>query len=85
VKAGLVDATVEDGNRIVIHTQNVRKFSVWLHPSMVDFSRPVLVSVNGQETGHTVKPTLLNALRSYQRRGDWGLIYHAEISLTADE
>ncbi len=85
VKAGCVDARIEDNNRIVIRTENVQRFSIWLHPSMVDFSQPVRVSVNGRDSEHAVKASLLDALRSYQRRGDWGMTYYAEIVLNRSE
>ena len=51
---------------------------------MVDFSEPVRIAVNGIESEHDVSESLLDALRSYQRRRDWGLIYPAEISLTIE-
>lgn len=82
--AGMVDALVADDNRIVIRTENVRRFSVWLHPSMIDVSKPVHITVNGRDSEHGVTPRLLDAVRSYQRRKDWKLIYHAEIQLTGN-
>ncbi len=85
VRAGLVDATIQGRNRIVIHTENVKKFSIWLNRSMVDFSQPVRISLNGSDSEHLVAPRLLDTLRSYKRRQDWGLIYHAEIELTCTE
>jgi predicted esterase len=84
VQAGLVDAKIAGDNRIVIRTENVKRFSLWLHPSMVDFSEPVRIAVNGNESQYDIRESLLDALRSYQRRRDWGLIYHAEIKLTTE-
>lgn len=81
VKAGLVDATLQRDNRIVVLTDNVKKFTLWLHPSMVDFSKPVHVTLNGTDSAHVVTPSLLDALRSYQRREDWRLVYHAAVPL----
>ena len=85
VKAGFVDARIVSQNRIVIATRNVRRLSIWLHPSMVNFSDPVSVSLNGNEREHTVKATLMQAIRSYKRRTDWHLIYPAEIVLNCPE
>ncbi|MCP4787681.1 MAG: hypothetical protein GY903_16845 [Fuerstiella sp.] len=84
VAAGLVDARNEGNNHITVQTENVRRFSVWLHPSMVDFSRPVRISVNGKLSEHRITESLLDALRSYRRRHDWRLIYHAEIKLAVE-
>ena len=85
VEAGLVDARIAGDNHIAVRTENVRRFSVWLHPSMVDFARPVRISVNGKQSEYQITASLLDALRSYRRRRDWTLIYHAEIKLTAEQ
>ncbi len=79
VRAGLVDAKLHTDNQITIRTENVTRFSVWLHPSMTDFSEPVQITLNGKQQTHHVKANLLDALRSYLRHRDWGLIFHAEI------
>lgn len=81
IKAGKVDAQYKGKNLFEVATENVRAFSLWLHPNMVDFSQPVTVVVNGQERSCNAQPTLLDAIRSYQRRRDWGLIYHCELVL----
>jgi hypothetical protein len=46
---------------------------------MVDFSRPVTVIVDGKKFERAVRPSLLEALASYERRRDWNLIYHARM------
>ena len=79
VTGGLVEARYDGGNVFDVTTQNVRRFSLWLHPRMVDFSKPVVVAVNGERETHEVVPSLLDALRSYERRNDWGLVYHCEL------
>ncbi len=84
VKAGIVEATIESGNRIAVQTQNVRRFSLWLHPKMVDFSEPVHFSVNGIESSRRVRANLKDALRSYLRLQDWTQVYFAEVELYVD-
>lgn len=84
VNAGTVEATIEGGNRIDVQTQNVRRFSLWLHPDMVDLSKPVHLSVNGTESSCRVRASLKDALRSYQRLEDWTQVYFAEIELGGD-
>jgi predicted esterase len=81
VRAGLVDAEYKGNNVFEVKTENVRKFSLWLHPNMVDFSKPVKVIVNGKTHLYKSQANLLDALRSYERRQDWGLIYHSELVL----
>lgn len=82
-RAGLVDARHLGHNVFEVQTENVTRFSRWLHPRMVDFSRPVVVVLNGVRRAYRVRPTLLDALRSYERRRDWGLIYHCEMRMGA--
>lgn len=84
VRAAKVDATNHGNNRFTIKTRNVTRFSLWLHPRMADFAKPVHVLLNGRDTVHRPKPSLLDALRSFERRDDWGLIYYAELILDGD-
>ena len=66
-------------NRFEAKTTHVDSYSLWLHPKMVDFNRPITVITDGVTTLHTGKPDLLTALKSVERRQDWGLIYHATV------
>ncbi len=79
VQAGVVDASLGTDNQITIQTDNVKRFSLWLHSSMVDFSRPVRFTLNGQLQTRHVNASLLDVLRSYVRRHDWILTYSAEV------
>ncbi len=84
VEAGLVDAEYKGGNVFEVKTENVRKLSIWLHPEMVDFTKSITVVLNGKKRVYEIKPTLFDALRSYERRKDWGLIYHCELRMNPD-
>jgi len=68
-------------NRFEATTTHVDSYFLWLHPSMADLDRPITVTTNGVTTQHTCRPSLLTALKSYERRHDWGLIYSAAISM----
>ncbi|MCA9085597.1 MAG: hypothetical protein KDA81_16165 [Planctomycetaceae bacterium] len=85
INAGLVEAGIQDGNRIEIQTQNVRSFSIWLHPNMVNFDVPLIVRVDGVESTYPIKAKLIDALRSYQRFNDWTHLYHAELIFDVDD
>ena len=85
VTAGLVDARIESDNRIVLQSKNVKLLSIWCDRELLDFSRPVVLSLNGNETIHNVRPNLMTALRSYERWHDWGLVYAAEIEISCQE
>jgi hypothetical protein len=65
-----------------VTTQSVARFTVWLHPRMVDVAKPVTVVVDGKNRfAGKVQPSLITALESYGRRGDWGLIYPIKIAI----
>jgi hypothetical protein len=67
-------------NTIEVATQHVSRFTVWLHPQMVDVRQPVRVIVDGELSFEDrVLPSLVTALESYERRRDWGLCYPIKI------
>ncbi len=78
---GKAEANITGPNQIVVTSTNVTKMSLWLHPKMVNFSNPVQVTLNGVTKSYTLKSSLLTALKSYERRWDWGMIYHAELDI----
>lgn len=85
-RGAVVDAVLRGGNYIDVTTQNVSRFTVWLHPKMVDITRPVTVMVDGQvRFSGMVRPSLVTALQSYERRHDWGLIYSMKVEVDLDQ
>lgn len=69
-------------NTIEVTTQHVSRFTIWLHPKMVDVNRPVRVIVDGEVKFEAhVPPSLVTALDSYLRRNDWGLVYPMKVEL----
>jgi predicted esterase len=80
-----IDAANRGHNTIVVSTRNVARFTIWLHPRMVDVNKSVRVIVNEKiRYDGNVKPSLLTALESYVRREDWGLIYPIKLEFNAD-
>lgn len=81
-----IEAHNRGDNVIDVTTQNVARFTVWLHPKMIDVRRPVRVVVDGETRfDDKVEPSLVTALESYERRGDWGLVYPIKIELDLEE
>ncbi len=84
-RGAAIDAINRGNNTIEVTTKNVARFTLWLHPKMVDCSKPVTIIVDGkQRFSDRVKPSLAVALDSYERRQDWGLIYPIKVSLKVD-
>ena len=78
---GKAEANITGQNQIVVTSANVTKMSLWLHPGMVNFNNPVNVTLNGVSKSYMLNASLLTALKSYERRWDWGMIYHSEIDI----
>ncbi|MGO8691437.1 MAG: serine aminopeptidase domain-containing protein [Thermoguttaceae bacterium] len=82
-RGAAVEALNRGDNTIAVTTRNVARFTVWLHPRMVDLAKPVSIVVDGKVRFHErVKPSLAVALESYRRRSDWGLVYPIKIELS---
>jgi hypothetical protein len=78
---GKAEANITGPNQITVISTNVTRMSLWLHPAMVNFNNPVSVTLNGVTRSYDLRASLLTALKSYERRWDWGMIYHAEIDI----
>jgi predicted esterase len=80
-----IDATNAGHNTIIVATKNVARFTVWLHPKMIDVTKPVTIIVDGTTRFRgTVKPSLATALESYRRRYDWELVFPIKVTLDAE-
>lgn len=82
-EGSLLDAMNYGNNLIAVNATHVSRFTVWLHPRMVDLSKPVHIHVNQKPvfTGRLTS-SLVTSLESYERRGDWGLVYPIKVELT---
>ncbi len=73
-------------NTITITAENAKKLKIYLHPKMVDFSKPVTITINGKESyKSTLTPdpkTLLELAREFDDRGR---VYYACIELNVTE
>ena len=79
-QGGTVDAVNSGDNTIEVKTHNVYGLTLWFHPQMVDFNRPVRIVING-EVKHEdlLKPNLHTVLQSYDRRRDGGMLFSARL------
>jgi pimeloyl-ACP methyl ester carboxylesterase len=84
-RGAMIDATNRGKNTIEVKTRNVSRFTVWLHPQMVDVSKRVKIAVNGKTLfDEKLTPSLATALDSYERRRDWGMIYSMKVELEVE-
>ena len=85
IKAGLVETFLDKSGVIEVNAQNVKGFTLWLHPDMLNLDK-VKIFVNGIEKFNG--PIIPNAgvlAESFDRRRDWGLLYPASITLKETE
>jgi dienelactone hydrolase len=68
-----------EANEIRVTAAGARTIRVYLHPKMVDLSKPVTVTVNGTKSRHAPKPSLETLLESARR--DRGLLYTATVDV----
>lgn len=71
-----------EGNRIEVTSTLLEKVSIYLNDALVDFSKEVVVVVNGQERHRgLVKPSLKVALDGFRERWDPEDLYTAKLTL----
>lgn len=69
---------IKDQNLVTVECSGpVKELRIHLHESMLDFSKPVKVTVNGKTSSHTVKGSVEALLESARR--DRGLLYSASV------
>jgi pimeloyl-ACP methyl ester carboxylesterase len=75
-------------NAFTVTSENVRKIRIYLHPKMVDFSKAVIVEVNGKVLAKAdVQPSLKTMLELAREFDDPGRIFHAalDVEITTDK
>jgi len=75
-----IDATCRD-NRVTVTTTNGATATVLLDGRLVDFTKPVVITVNGQTQTQKIQPSLRTLCETMQRRCDPGLAFTAEVKL----
>ena len=79
--SGRVDITRE-GNTFAARTRGVQQFTLLLSPDVVDFSKPVIVTVNGREVfSGAVKKDVATLMKWAARDNDRTMLYGAELPI----
>jgi len=70
------------GNQIDLKTLRVRRFTLFLHPKLVDLGKPVVVTVNGIKSFEgKVESDLLVLLTEARIRKDPNLLFEAQLAI----
>lgn len=78
---------IKGNNLVAIESRGVRTIGVWLGRDMIDWTKPVRVTVNGtipvgwKRTGQMLEPDMEVLLEDYYQRGDRRMLYLAKLEL----
>jgi pimeloyl-ACP methyl ester carboxylesterase len=76
-----LQANIFSGNQIHVRTTGINHGSVWLGPTMIDFTKPATLRVNSRQLGPLpVRPNLETLLTDLHQRGDRQQLYFARLS-----
>ena len=70
---------LKEANEIKVTSSGVREIRIYLHPRMIDLSRPLWLTLNGSKSRIEAKPSLEVLLESARR--DRGLLYSASVKV----
>ena len=78
-------AKYEGDNHFNLDTDNARKVRIYLHPKMVDFSKPIVVTANGKTVFDAkVEPDMKTMLELVREFDDRGRVFQAAIDVDID-
>ncbi len=79
-------AEVTGPNRIDVHTDHVRQYTLYLNDELVDLSKPVLITTDGQASFEgVVVPQVDTLLRQARLRHDPTQLYPAQLTLSVPQ
>jgi len=79
-------AKVTGPNRIEVQTDRVRQYTLFLNEDLVDLSKPVVVTTNGQASFEgPVTPQVDQLLRQARFRQDLGQLFPAHVTLSVPQ
>ena len=75
-------AEITTPNKIVVSTNRIRRYTVFLNPDLVDFSKPVIVETNGKISFEgMVEPSIETLLQEARHRSDTHILYPAKLAI----
>lgn len=80
-----LDAAIAGPNRIEVRTSRVRRYSLYLNDTLVDFAKPVTVVTNGKISHEGfVTPSVERLLREARARRDRRQLYPAMVTISVE-
>lgn len=81
-----LEARIAAPNRIEVHTRLVRRYTLFLNDTLIEYAQPVTVLTNGRVSYHgMVTPSVETALREARHRQDRSLFFPVKLSLSVEQ
>jgi pimeloyl-ACP methyl ester carboxylesterase len=82
-----VQGKIGEGNSISIHARSVKQVTVWLARGMIDFDKPVSISINVRPSLNKRKltPSLTTLLEDFYQRADRQRLYLVRVDLPLEK
>jgi len=75
-------AEIVGPNTIVVNTLRVRRYTLFLNETLVDFSQPIAVKTNGKKSFEGIlKPNIETLLQETRQRDDTHLLFPAKLTI----
>ena len=75
-------AEITAPNKIVMSTNRIRRYTVFLNQDLVDFSKPVIVKTNGKISYEgMVEPRIETLLEEVRHRSDTHILFPAKLTI----
>jgi hypothetical protein len=75
-------AEITTSNRIVVNTNRIRRYTLFLNQDLVDFSKPIIVETNGKVSFEgDVEPSIKTLLEAVRHRSSTHILYPASITI----
>lgn len=73
-------------NKIVVSTNRIRRYTVFLNQDLVDFSKPIIVETNGNTSFEgMVEPRIDILLQEVRHRSDTHILFPAKLTINVPE
>jgi len=75
-------AEIEGPNNITVNTIRIRRYTLFLNDTLVDFSQPIVVKTNGKTSFEGIlEPNIETLLQEARQRADTNLLFPAKLTI----
>ncbi len=73
-------------NKIVVSTNRIRRYTLFLNQDLVDFTKPIIVETNGRISfEEMVEPRIETLLQEARHRSDTHMLFPAKLTIEVPE